>query len=1284
MRRLQKFVVVWVVVAFILAIMPSQAEARVSISFRPSGDLEFSIAETARTTNALYKVAGWVVRKERHCGDSRLEIWDQQCNPVSGEGPKAVFRTFQTGDPVTLRGRTYTTYSVAKAEVEKLLMKQGFTNVKEGEELYFSAIFKLYQKDASGKLIPMSGEYLTLKDVMGAQEWKVKSGFRQYYDIPVKFTSKNQLYIAYKDKKGQQLASPKLLGEYPAGAYPGPIVLDRVLNHNGAALELSNSWIEYNAQPEPRKRWYEVDDSITKRNITVSYGGTTVVAIYDAEGARVDAKFVDDSGKLLKSDLYIGNYRSGQTAAYTYPLQIASGGHLYELAGSYHTSRADTSRRYFEQSTGEAMSKRQLEVERGGHYFWGVYKKSTEPAITVDLSLHIPHHVDSNKTNVTGTLEALINTNTELDRYELIGLNNISLINPSQKNGSLNGKSRSLSLAVNIPINSSSNSVTASIRVYNKEGKQAEDSVGETILKHASGGSSSMDTSHRTVLAAADRGREKFNVAKGIPGTENLYANVTEAKKYLSDFGYTGVTGMKIYNITVKKSYTKYWEETDNVWGTCELKDSKGKKYTEPCITGTTTRTVYDTPSVVSKTYAIKRPFTYYVADKFALYGIDHAKVNNGSIYGGGVRVDPTGYTPPTADVWHGSSEAEHLQEARIISKSIDLGSTSVHRSSWSGTDFHSGFETAAEQQVGKVLVRNDRIIVNGTTVMSDAWIEEKTAVPGAIPQPGIIGNDVLYRQSIQIPASTKNDVYGSSGYLKYSLVEGLFSPAAQVEFPLGPNPVTVHTPVVNDSAIPDTNRPFDQRMGSYRDMSKPVLVLDRPFTLEFDETALHLPILGYGNRDYKAYTSQKRVQFPFGVYDETGTSFYPAKEWIEIPVGVLKATFKLPTWVNEGDYEVRIQAWAINGLPSDAAAVCQAELNGNRSLNCAERIIDIGVTGRIHSFQITDIGDFRYENVFRTTPGSLVHSGAAYVSGKKDPDGNPIAGREHKWVLPVRKGSHPTQTDTVPHNGYPILFNFKSIGNYWDKGDGVRIEPTFYFVSKDGTKREQVDLFYDAAGEKDKMIRVGSSEDQKLYTRSYVLPAPERNLDEAVLKAAAQYEYYWIMKPAERTQTPWSSFYKEFNIRKTPIGKGYGIEILSYKARTLEGATANLPSGIDATTARRSVQKWHGEYNIPIAPYILPKGTDMKTLLTKYKGVLTGRESEFLNGGYIMVNFDINMVRNNDENTRVLGYQTPFTNMWAIEGLATSSGPFTFKSGDIILFESDFSARNDYDGAGG
>ena len=64
---------------------------------------------------------------------------------------------------------------------------------------------------------------------------------------------------------------------------------------------------------------------------------------------------------------------------------------------------------------------------------------------------------------------------------------------------------------------------------------------------------------------------------------------------------------------------------------------------------------------------------------------------------------------------------------------------------------------------------------------------------------------------------------------------------------------------------------------------------------------------------------------------------------------------------------------------------------------------------------------------------------------------------------------------------GYSIKFEIKTIGNYYDQDDFVRIMPSFAFVDKDGKNRREVDLYYSTAN--DPLIKVGSTKDTMAHT---------------------------------------------------------------------------------------------------------------------------------------------------------------------------------------------------------
>ncbi|OXM15553.1 DUF5704 domain-containing protein [Paenibacillus herberti] len=779
--------------------------------------------------------------------------------------------------------------------------------------------------------------------------------------------------------------------------------------------------------------------------------------------------------------------------------------------------------------------------------------------------------------------------------------------------------------------------------------------------------SSSLSPDASGMLRSDVRGAETFRVEDGIPSSESLFANVF-GLSYLYAHEWVQMTGEVTYTVPVKKTFM--------------VKPPPPPPPPEGEEGGETEPPPLPQPNPITILVEVKRSYSYWQIDQLEAYGLEDAQVQNYALsgYGGTVTLQPQGYYPPELTVDHSTEVESHVKPQPC--EAVDLGEEEVDKMPSQG-EMEAEFKPEAEKATKPPLVNNDQVVWNGQTVMDNSEQEETSPTPGLIPSPSMMGQDVLYQSGLIIEPTLANSFREpSSGTIRYRMVPGSLDGQSEMSFPIaGLNDITVHTPVVNDSAVPDDNRPFDQRM--VPDWSRPVIILDRPFTLNFDETAQHRPIQGYGYRDYAAYTKEKRVRFPFGVFQNE--VYYPADTWIQIPVGTPSIEFKMPTWVDEGDYVIRTESWAIN---SSGIESCEPNQNANLANYCASQEIPVGVVGRLFQFRVWDIGDFRYEKVFRTAAGSTEHTDWMYYAGGRDENGQPTAleGKPQQ-LLPIRPGSVPGEAATVPHSGYAFLFDFRTIGNVWDKGEGIRIEPTFWFVPRTGGEPRQVDLYYDASGNGSKMIGVGSARDKMTYTRTYQLADPMRNIPDDELKSTANYEYNFIWDGSQRQEKPWPKFYTEYVKRKTKIGYGYGSEILGYKGRTLIGPT-QIPQRVNPTEALRSVQHWYGEYHIPSAPYILPKGTGIERLAARYGGILDGDETEFLKGGYILVNFGLYTLRNSDVETKVLGYKAPIANMWSIEGQLTSasdlwSNSFSFRSGDVIFYESDFSVRNDYEGRG-
>lgn len=764
-------------------------------------------------------------------------------------------------------------------------------------------------------------------------------------------------------------------------------------------------------------------------------------------------------------------------------------------------------------------------------------------------------------------------------------------------------------------------------------------------------------------IRADDRDAEKFNVDLGIPTTESLFVNVL-SKDYLNEYDFGKWEGTCTYPIKVTKTYNLKWESCST------YTDSEGKSH-ESCTSMSDTETV-------TKTYNVKREYSYWALDIWRAFQIEKARASNYALPSGEVTLLPHGYTPPNISSTKLSSWQAHITEPSYSDK--DLGSQTLNGGRSRPSVPNEDWTSVAEGQVGQVKVKNDSLKIDSTTVMNDGQYEKSTPAPTTPRQAVQIGRDVLYEKNLVIEATKRNGHdYISTGDITYKPLNYVDADPGNKVFPITDyDDITIHTPVVNYSTIPDINRPFDQSL--HPDMSRIAFVLNRNQNLIFPNNGQHRNIPGYGNRDYTKYTQEKRIQFPFDIYK--GNTFYKANSWITLDLTQDTTVFKIPYWVTEGVYTVRTESWAINS-PSRDSSITEHNANLNLDNYGAYETFNVKVLGRVYGFRVYDVGDLRFESVFRTAKGSTDWSGFQYYSGAKDLDGNPSAVASEPWKqLPVRVGSHPTERGTVAHNGYPFYFFFNTMGNVWNSNEGVKIVPRFYFVPKSGGTPVEVDLYYNSTNKK--LIKVGSAEDKKLFDRTIVMSDPLRNINTQYLEYAAVFEYNNFLTAEAKAKTSLTKYVKQALKRKVVQAHGYKDMVLDLKSRTLIGSP-DEPQ-VDSGVQQRAIQRWFGEYSLPVAPYAVAKGTDLESLVrTKYKGKITGKESEFKKNGYLIVNFDITTYRNNPDDG-IFAYDASragMANMWEIENevkqsTAWTGSVFRFNSGDIMMFESDFSARQD------
>ncbi|MEK4045148.1 DUF5704 domain-containing protein [Paenibacillus sp. FSL H8-0048] len=768
-----------------------------------------------------------------------------------------------------------------------------------------------------------------------------------------------------------------------------------------------------------------------------------------------------------------------------------------------------------------------------------------------------------------------------------------------------------------------------------------------------------MEPSVTASIQADKRGQEKFDVLKGIPTSESLYVQA-QAKSYLYRSKFSEIKGKKSYPITVSRTYTLRWTETKP-----GPPDSEGN--------ATTVSVSRSDTQIVTNSYTVERKYSYWLINRLEVYGLEKATVSNYALPAGQVVLQPKGYTQPNVAVTHTTDTASHLTDP--VYQNVTLPGQTIQGGSSRPSVPSENWKPQAEAAIGKIKVRNDSLVFSGQTVMDSRQAEEAAPAPGSIPAPSMIGQNVLYGQGYVIDASKSNKVsQPSSGKLDYKLVKGIGGGQAQ-SFPIqGINPVTVHTPVVNLASVSD-DKAHNQK--TQPTAGRSALILNRPFTVAIPTSGQHRSITGYGSRDYAKYMRDKQVWFPFDVYRADRTTLIPKETWISIPVGELQTAFYLPTWVDEGHYTMLFQTLAEN---SPAAFTSQMHANLDNAHHVATQTVDVEVIGRIFDFRITDIADYQWETVFRTAKGSATPTGNSYWVGKNGIDGA-ARGNTSPFVLPIRPGSHPEigKKNIAVKTGYQFKFEVKTLGNMFGSGDGIKITPTFYFVDSTGKNRQEVDLYYHSGNTR--FIRIGSSADTE--RRQVILDTRLRNVSQQELTQTAI--SLWALNGSTGDQQTYVRQFLKNAQQNTYVG-GYDVMLLPPQLRTLIGSK-KAPSGVNAARVQASVQCWFGEYSLPAAPYVVPKGFNVAEYGRTHR--LDDKSSIFLRNGYIIVNFKLETIRNQKLNEPHLQYKdAPLSNQWQLEGFQRSfvdpyGATFSLLDGDVVFYHANLSSYNDF-GTGG
>lgn len=817
-------------------------------------------------------------------------------------------------------------------------------------------------------------------------------------------------------------------------------------------------------------------------------------------------------------------------------------------------------------------------------------------------------------------------------------------------------------------------------------------SGGVCVITFNESNASSMNLNH---LQATPNGSiysstDEFDVIQGIPTSEDLTIEAS-SEEYLFNQEFQQKSGKVTYNgIKATKEVTLTWTE-EKTSGTGDKK--------------TTTKTPKSEKVTVETTVdGIQRDFSYWQSPKYDVWKASSADFTNYALPNGeqNVPVSP----PVTANASHSNVVEDHVfpkecPEIILPATTVTGGTTKP-----SPPDISGEAKGAAEAAIGQPDVENDSVTFKGNTLMSDTRTTSNGPTPSNTPTPGRV---TAIRENLTIePTKTNYFESPSTGKFNYQIVFTLGGAESTKTFPFPVNVVTVHTPTVIYSEASD-DKQHDQRTNpptrstpANPDADRHAFILDRPFTVTMPTIGQHRAIPGYGNRDFAKYIKEKQVKFPFDVYTSTKAGFYPAETWITVPVDIDTVEFFLPVWVPEGEYTVEFRSFAINALTTGDFGGTEHHANitipngqynvppagALSAAHVATDSIEVDVVGRLYDLHVTDITDYNWQSVFRESDG-FTSSGSSYWVGQNGIDGD-IRGNTELFTLPVRHGSHPAGYKNVAvKKGYTFRFDMKTKGDMFEEQDAIRIKPTFYFVSKDGLNRQEVDLYYH--DEANYFVKVGSAEDT--VNREIKLNETARNVPQVELIANADYyyrhagEYTFTETVADYFPTSWGRQYLKHLTKQDVTTGPYGWQILNWKLRTYRGPEENVVPANTMVPAEDIVareQTWYSEYSIPTNAYVVPKDSSINEA-----GILSRLNENhpiFLKDGYIIVNFDIETIQDGDLDNPYLQYiNAKLMNQWVdMEGFKHSfvdlyGNTFNSLDGDVLYYHGDASSDLDF-----
>ena len=787
-------------------------------------------------------------------------------------------------------------------------------------------------------------------------------------------------------------------------------------------------------------------------------------------------------------------------------------------------------------------------------------------------------------------------------------------------------------------------------------------------------------------IKAMDPGSERYLVTERIPAGEQVYA-MAESDEYLLGYRLIRHTGTKTYQVRVNKDYILRWQGA-----------GKGEILTETVT--------------VSRVVSVSRAYSYWEAAEFELYGLDGAEIENPAVNEGKILLASAGeeQVSLSAQAVHSGREDYYLTapELTVTLPSETITSESMDRPN--PGDISTG---EADRYIGPIRVRNDRIIVNGRTVLSDEFCNTRTKDPDMSALSELIsgGRRQMYKGNIGLKKEIANQSFPSDGIIIYRKLASLSSGRDTISYPIYDlNEIRIHTPVVCAGILKGIGQAAVQAEFIEEDAVQLILDPDASFAsflVKVSNTGMHLEDRGYGSRDYADYLLRKNgmpdneVSFPFDVFrlsrDVGEPEFIPANTWIIIGNGEEK--FAPAVWTREGIYTVRFRSVAANGAGKEARA--EASANRSQEYYAASDEVKVQLSGRLYGFTVYDISDYpAWQNVFRAENSLKLKKDLDYPDGTRIEALNrdyrkyayvyapgttnqygQATGRSVRYTLPVFYGSHPYILEAgVLKPGYELRFYVETTGDGYLDNAMLDMRPEFFFVKKGTGERIPADLYYQERTGKESrgLIQVGGAYD-RINIKSTSVKDEYLAIPAGELKITAEMRNESLSDMQSRVFGLFS-----FGRIRLPYGMRTYVNLAGGSESAAGTGQDTVFDGIGRNEVIRAVQRWYGEYYLPGNVKAVRKGTDVKGYAAR--NGIDWSEEFWLTDGYLIVNLTIRR-EISDRPELTLLYDNSSNggaDMWKTESAALkaadeSGNLIPLCGGDVFLFRMDESIADDY-----